>query len=341
MPLDTDAEREYLLLRNYQENNLLARGVLLRISFVALDQIDSDSWIIKFTDPEKARIRPMIQIDIISKVMMYIEDLAIFAESFRQGKNFYDFLDKRTPEDKELGKVIEEFFNNLESYEEKDFYRIMSYIDPIEIKIDGDCMKLLHKHLKANIDELKRIMKQIGDFGRTHHPVFRRFKHAGFPVVLDNSLQNPGFLEGFDSTMLVSKGPDPMQDIIPIPYSKKVLDAYIIIIDGIQKILTDMVTNRIVCIERGINGIIPPQTYAPYLFNREEWLHMEKKVDEFLIKNPIKDLPKKLNFGGQVRSEDIKWYLELSEFLEKCKKIKEENEKYAHRCKNENTDNKV
>ena len=44
MALDEKTELEYLLLRNYQENGVCLRGLLLRIPFLALGQIEEDKW---------------------------------------------------------------------------------------------------------------------------------------------------------------------------------------------------------------------------------------------------------------------------------------------------------
>ena len=94
MALSDSLESEYLALRNYKENGLTGRGFLIRIMKAALEQIEAEKWIKAISEAEKPQIRSLIQIDIISKIMMLIEDLAILAESFRQGKNFYDFLDR-------------------------------------------------------------------------------------------------------------------------------------------------------------------------------------------------------------------------------------------------------
>jgi hypothetical protein len=64
-------------LRAY-EDNIYTRGVLLRIPFVALEQIEDNSWWdMKFSDDEKVQLRSIIRVDIVSKIMMYIEMLLL------------------------------------------------------------------------------------------------------------------------------------------------------------------------------------------------------------------------------------------------------------------------
>ena len=43
-------------------------------------------------------------------------------------------------------------------------------------------MNLAKKVIQKNIAEVRRMFVQIEKFGKTHHPVFRRFKHAGAPL---------------------------------------------------------------------------------------------------------------------------------------------------------------
>lgn len=73
--------REYVLLNNYLEN-IIVRGFLIRVPFYALEQIENNSWYKQISDEEKPKVRSILQIDIVSKIMMYTEDLAILTESF-------------------------------------------------------------------------------------------------------------------------------------------------------------------------------------------------------------------------------------------------------------------
>jgi hypothetical protein len=179
MALDEKTGLEYMLLRNYQENGLIGRGFLLRIPFVILKQIEEDKWDFKIDQNEKPKFTSFIQIDIISKIMMYIEDLAILSESFMLQRNFYDLV--YSSED--LGEVIGSFFEKINYISDEEIYKIMSYAAPSQINLDGESTKILNKHLKSIVNEIRRILREIGEFGTTHHPLFKRFKHAGMPII--------------------------------------------------------------------------------------------------------------------------------------------------------------
>ena len=65
--------REYFLLQNYLTNGSNARGILLKMSIDTLERINNDEWIHSFSAESKPTVRCFIQIDIISKIMMYLE----------------------------------------------------------------------------------------------------------------------------------------------------------------------------------------------------------------------------------------------------------------------------
>lgn len=329
MDLTKEQKQERILLINYWENSFPLRGNLLKIIFTVLDKIETDSWTDKFNDDEKRKVRSMVQISIISNLMMYVEDLSVMAESFKQGKNFYNFLDKKTPTDEvDLGKIIENFLDNIGNLTNEDIHKIMSYADPTKIEVNEECKLLLTKHIQVNTDETRRVLKEINDFGKSNHPVFRRFKHAGLPIFLGLPI-NPtelSFFSRYDSTMLVSKGKNPLEDVIPIPFSKQVLEGYKIIIDGIQTILSSMIKNRIECIERGISGVIPYESYSIDQFTKEEQTRLKKKIKEFQKRYPEKIIPK-LNIKTKVDKKDIQWYLDLPKFISKSKERLEKETK--------------
>jgi hypothetical protein len=145
MSLDDKTKLEYLLLRNYQENGLMGRGFLLRIPFVALKQIEEDKWEFKIEQNGKPKFISFIQIDIISKIMMYIEDIAILSESLMSQQNFYDLVYGS----EDLGKAIGSFFEKISAIADEEIYRIMSYAAPNQINLNDESKKIYTKHLKC------------------------------------------------------------------------------------------------------------------------------------------------------------------------------------------------
>jgi hypothetical protein len=60
MVFDEKTELEYMMLRNYQENGLVGRRVLIQIPFVALEKIEEDKWYTKVDENEKPKVRGII-----------------------------------------------------------------------------------------------------------------------------------------------------------------------------------------------------------------------------------------------------------------------------------------
>lgn len=144
------------------------------------------------------------------------------------------------------------------------------------------------------------------------------------------TIQNssPSFFEDFEFCNMVSVGRDPFENVLPVPYSKQVLEGYEIIIHGLQHILKDMLENRIICIQRNLNGLIPNQIYDLSNMSSEEVSSMKKIVDDFYAKNPPREIAISYNYNLSINKEEIHWYLNLREFLDECKKRKDVQDKY-------------
>jgi hypothetical protein len=103
---------------------------------------------------------------------------------------------------------------------------------------------------------------------------------------------------------------------------------YEIIIHGLQNILKDIVENRIICIQRNLNGLIPKQRYDLSNISSEEVDSMKKIVDDFYAKNPPREIAISYNYNLSISKQVIPWYLNLREFLDECKKRKDTQDKY-------------
>ena len=69
------------------------------MNFDALERIKTNAWFYKFEDEnidaETIKVKSMIQHEIIAKIMIYIEDLAIISESLLRGVSYYTLLDEK------------------------------------------------------------------------------------------------------------------------------------------------------------------------------------------------------------------------------------------------------
>ena len=327
------------MLRNYNENTFRMRGILLEIAMKLISQIEQNDFsILKFlggcgetqsaSSKEKTMAKSILQLEIISQIMMYVEDLIILSESFRKKIPYYKLLD-RTESGLDVGQRIKNFFTGLETFTNEDFYSILGYENPNNLDMNDDKRKLVEKIVRLNIMAYRETIIEVDRFSDVHHPVFRRFKHAGAPLVpgarLPSGKSSP--LSGFDSCTMAAIGHDPLEDMVPIPLSKDVLTGYKIIITKIQKILIDLLQAHLVCIQRNLNGIIPLKAYGSNNLSNAEEEAYEKIIDEFYRKHPRDPtVPNHLNYPlSKKQLVKIDWYLKLPEFLREnrgqdCKK---------------------
>jgi hypothetical protein len=96
-------------------------------------------------------IQGMLQIDIIAKIMMYIEDLIILLEGIRETEgNYYKLLDRETKDDLDLGTRIGQFFNNKDKFTTEEWRKMLSYLNPYELKPHSDAItKLIELNIEA------------------------------------------------------------------------------------------------------------------------------------------------------------------------------------------------
>jgi hypothetical protein len=330
--MNKDEELEYILLRNYLELTDTSRGLLLKMDFDALNKIDSNTWLHKFEgdeiDKQKRIVKSIIQQEIIAKIMIYIEDLAIISESLLRGVNYYSLLDKKETSEgiQDVGDILKKFFENIDQLSESDFAKIMSYGQPNDYAINDEEKQLLEKALQFEKEEYYRIFKILKDFGSEHHAVFRRYKHAGFPMAPGLRLIEPlpKFLKNFDFISYVSVKNDPFDEPRILPFSDKVIESYHIIIHGIQDVLKDVISNKKSEIQR--RKKLPPICWhTAFKFSLNERKKFEAILQRHIEQNP----PTKTEFNINITTtEQNGWYSKLDEFLEECKKIKNKDSEY-------------
>jgi hypothetical protein len=161
--------REFALLVNYRQN-IYSRGILLRVNFFALEQIENDLWYIKIPPNEQSQVKSLIQIDIISKTMMYVEDLAILAESIQLDKDFYELL---MDEKVDIGDKTGEFIREVASFTYEKLSRIMSYADIDQIGPDEKWRPLLKKYFDYHVEKVRRMLQEISSFSKANHPLYK------------------------------------------------------------------------------------------------------------------------------------------------------------------------
>lgn len=300
---------------------MTTRRILTEMGFASIEKLDTkDSFWTFSGSPEEQQkslrqTRSMIQLEIISKIMFIIEDLVIIAEARRQNKSYFSLLNQ------DVGKLVGDFVNGLDGLTDDELCKIMSYQIPNETNTDNNCLDLLKKHIKTNVDEIKRGLKMICDFGKQHHSVFKRFKHAGIPFMPGLTMHNfPEFFQPFESHMLVQVGDDPLNDLKIIPYSRKVLESYKIVFNSAQKLVYDMAENRLACIQRKVDGLIPQDFYDITKYSTDELQKIKEKIEKYYKDNPTVHTDFEFHSNPIHNRGDYSWYLNLEQFLAECEK---------------------
>lgn len=292
--------------------NVLARGFLLRIDFEALKQIEVNRWAYKISDAEKPIVRKYVQIDIISKILMYSEDLVVLGESFRRGREFYsEFLAPCTSGD--LGDAIKVFFKKIQDLANEDILKMMNWIDMKSIISDTALAESAKKIQLYNINRVRNLLRELKDFGNSNHIVYKRFKHGGMPIISPAIQLAPqtGPLSLFETFSIASEGKDPMRDIRIIPFSADVLKRYEGLIERIQKILLEMIDNRIKCIQRQIDRVFP-KSYDTRQIPIEDAEQIDEQIQSYFSNHPTTFVPHQINFdiGNIDIKKELKWYFE-------------------------------
>ena len=317
-----EIKKDYILLRNYDENIFPMRGILLKTTMKSIRGIEKNAFPLEYFS-DKIKLTSMFQMDVISSIMIYIEDLFILSESFRRKIPYYKLLDMSDENQDEIGEIIGKFFKDVNSFSDKEFCRIFGYVEDLNtLDLENDEKILVKKIIQKNITELKRVYFQIKKFGKTHHPIFRRFKHAGSPLIpgaISTISKDPPLSE-FESYTIVANGKDPLEDVIAIPLSKDVLEGYRIIIQDIQTCLADIVKNHKSCIERNVTGILPVNCYSLENFSLKDKEIYKKIISKFHNKHPFHmDDLKKFHYHTKIEKKELQWYLDLPDFLRECK----------------------
>jgi hypothetical protein len=318
---------EIRLLKTYYTSGIHARRFLVELAYFNLDLISKNQIWANFNDNQKLNRKCYLQIDIISKIMMFSEDIAAFSTAFLENKSFYEMLDTTDTKD-DLGKKIKNFYDNVDNLTDKQIYRIMNYMAEEEVNLfETKERDLILRNMKASAVAIKRVLSQIGIFGRTNHPFFKRFKHSALPIYFNKKID---FHESYMQTSetfniaYVDKN-EPFSKPRIIPLSNDVLQSYWTLYKAMDTLLDDMISNRIENLERGLTGILPRSGFDMTVFTKEELKSWKETIDRFYTKYPIKQYQDPIVDNIVIDKKDYEWYANLYEFLELGRNIAEKN----------------
>lgn len=308
---------EYTVLKHYLHKGTFARAGIIQQLIDNLRTIETkENYISKpqlmgLNDDE---VVSLLQIAIISHVMMFIEDLAVISKSISEGKiDYYVYLDKSGDDD--LGRVIGKFYDEIHSAPNETFQKLLSYTDLKNFEFATESEKeIIQKIMDKMIERVKEFFIKITFFRNNHIKIFRRYKHAGFPIMLVQKIpeimQNDYSNYKFASVGLTSRNKID-EEIVPIPYSSKAIDSYENIKNDIFSFLGNMLHFKLICIERKVSGLIPNTSHAFRITLTDN----EKKILDDAWKKFEEQYPhdseSRFEIKMQTQTEILRWYTDI------------------------------
>lgn len=95
------------------------------------------------------------------------------------------------------------------------------------------------------------------------------------------------------------------------------LEGYSIIITGIVRLLTDITSNRITCIQRDLDCIPSVGYFSGQTFTIVEHEILEKKLKQFQTDYPVKNDKFDIAVNNRI-DNPTSWYEKLPKFLADC-----------------------
>jgi len=324
----------YYSLSNYFHGSFYYRGILLKIAFNNLHDLEKNGYLVyngkkvQYSEDSLGLVKSLIQIEIISKIMMYIEDLVALLESNRLNINYYELLDKSTKNDIDLGERIGNFFKSLDTFTSSDWKKILCYIQD-----NQNAYPKANELMNKSIERVKDFLKYMDSFSKSHSRIFRRYKHAGFPIrYFGKTDLSKYFPTPFDFSTAVYIGNDQLKDIVFLPYSNEIIESYKILLPALQLFLKDVLINRLDSMSRGVEGIIP-RHLSVNPFDAKSYEHeYSSDLEKFELEYPKKFI--NVHFESVINDSYLKemtWYTNLEENRKKWK----ENTKIEQNFKNE------
>jgi hypothetical protein len=120
---------------------------------------------------------------------------------------------------------------------------------------------------------------------------------------------------------MIFAGEHPLNDVIILPYSVDVKRSYKYLMKGVQNFIAEAAENKIMFIERKIDGNIPLYNYSNASLSDEELNELQKIYEALNNRYPSwrKDIEVRVH-RAQPKHATFQWYLELDKFLEVCRR---------------------
>lgn len=258
----------------------------------------------------------LLQIGTISHLMLLIEDIATLFTAFKNNEwNYYEYLDRKGDED--LGVIISNFYLHIDELKDEDIRLVLGYANPRKLNYNESDKDFLSSIIQKNIHSMRYFLVKASVFWRSHIGVFRRYKHAGFPILLGLPIPtNDSVLKKkFDFTSLALTSKENIgEEVTVIPFSQKALESYQTFLEEMFIVLYSVLENNLIKIERKLDGSIPnPIELFTKRLTKKELKRLTKIHSEFLKSTA----PEKLEYKAHGEPQGVypTWYVYLDTYV--------------------------
>lgn len=307
---------EYEVFKHYYHKGIFARaGIITHLIAHLRENLQKENRMtqhqeIGLNDNEVVAV---CQLAIIAHIMMFIEDLAVICQSIKDGKiEYYNFLDKSGDED--LGNFIRKFYEETKNATDQDLAKILSFsnLDSFEFVKDNE-KEIVSKIIKQMLEKTRIFFDKVILFRENHIKIFRRYKHAGFPILLAQPMPTPSDLyKNFESVSLglTSRG-KLGEELTAIPYSSKTIDSYENLEKDIFAFFGTLITYKFICYERNVDGLTPnSKSLFGLKLSISEIAILDEIWKRFESKHPLEGR-NKTQIGLDSMTEFLHWYVDL------------------------------
>lgn len=184
------------------------------------------------------------------------------------------------------------------------FLRILGFPKIDSLNLPQEDKDVVERVLQGVQDEARRVYGEIAKFREQHWTLYNKYKH-GFTLIpyVQKASGNIDFLRDVESSIVVMHDAKaPIKNVITIPYSKKALEAYRILIAGIQELLISILENNRNIIE---NPNIPNLPMASKDLAQEERQRYETIVERL---RPSKRVRRQHHIDVKVQAKKRIWH---------------------------------
>ncbi|MHB8546468.1 MAG: hypothetical protein ACYDAJ_06850 [Nitrosotalea sp.] len=306
------------VLSQYHRKGLFSR---LGLVYLFLDEIKKQSDVKSNNTPQEHRLNhreiiATLQVGAVAHIMMFIEDLAVICKSIQENNiDYYKYLDNSGDDD--LGIIIKNFYFEILSASDADIRKILGYVEPDSYSFENEeDEKFVTQIMQINMNYTRRFFEKIYVFRNSHIKIYRRYKHAGFPLLLGIEIPSSDdtLYKKFDFVSVARTSiADPVKEFTTIPFSNQILESYRNIASDIFMFLASIITSKLMSIERKMCGVLP---LMDDIFSENYSEDEDKKLQNlwamFEQKYPMPQ--ESIRHETNPKAEYTPWYLEFEKY---------------------------